>query len=107
MTLTTDEIIDICDNITRQGEEGKSVAKHLAEHGLDTVIINRVILTIAASAIADSPSGKEVLMGARGAFLLGLQLGAMRLEPIDFEEPDREPCTCILCRLQRGEIEDL
>jgi hypothetical protein len=94
--LSTDEILDIATHIDKNTE---STAEFMASKGLDFNVCKRVVDCIV-------PEGDQRKLAWQSGFILGLQLGAMRLDPIEFvpvAEGDKteQPCHCLVCELHR------
>ena len=79
--FNTDEIIDVFEHL-RGRKDSWSVC--MAEHGLDPEKVGRAFTSI-------FESGEGRIATAAQAFILGLQFGAMRLEPFPFD-PDEALC---------------
>lgn len=92
-------MIKVSEHLNSRGEEGKTAGQHLAEHGLAAEDCTNILVLIEDAA----PTTREAI---RSAFLLGIQLGAMRLDPIEYVEPETEPCDCLICSLMRAAGED-
>jgi hypothetical protein len=91
----TDGIVQIMEHLA---ENEKTWAEHFAGHDLDPVTVDRALKVIVPEG---DGRGKAAAMG----FALGLQLGAMRLEPIPYEPEREKPCNCPVCLLRRA-LED-
>jgi hypothetical protein len=92
--LSTDDILDVATHIEKVQQ---SSGEFLAGKGLDFEKAKRAIEVLV-------PGGEGRRQAYQGGFILGLQLGAMRLDPIEFtptEEDEKKECQCILCELER------
>jgi hypothetical protein len=90
--FTTDEIIAVYEHLARND---RSWSACIADHGLDPMLVNR-----AFRVFFDSGDGR--LRTAVEAFVLGLQFGAMRLDPVDYDESAEPVCNCFFCMLRRS-----
>lgn len=92
--LDTDAILDVAKHIE---ESKKPTPEFLCDHGLE---FNKVLRALQVMV----PGGEGRLEAAQAGFLIGLQLGAMRLDPLPWEPPpegDKPPCNCIICSIER------
>jgi len=92
--LSTDEILDIAEHIEKNGG---NVGEFLAAKGLEFEKIKRAVECLV-------PEGERRRQSYQGGILLGLQLGAMRLDPIEFTPPqenEKPKCNCLLCQIER------
>jgi len=91
-TYSTDEIVEVFEHLTRNE---KSWNQCIAEHGLDPIHVNRTLKILFGEG-----NGRAKI--AIQAFNLGLQFGAMRLDPIEFDESAEPPCNCMFCQMRRA-----
>lgn len=91
-TYSTDEIVEVFEHLTRNE---KSWNQCIAEHGLDPIHVNRTLKILFGE-------GGGLAKTAVQAFNLGLQFGAMRLDPIDYDEAAEPPCNCMFCQMRRA-----
>jgi hypothetical protein len=89
-TFSTDEILQVFEHLASRDESWGEV---VAEHGLDPIKVGRVLKVV-------FPTGHGNQETATKALVLGLQFGAMRLEP--FEGYEEKPCECPVCVLRRA-----
>ena len=94
--LTTDQILDIYESLENTD---KAMPQLLAEHGIPNLQMTR-----AANVLVNVGQGRAVAFSI--GLALGLQIGAMRLDPIEYnpeDEPKQEHdnCNCMLCQIRR------
>lgn len=89
----TDGILAVDEHLTRNP---KSWSALIADHGLDPEKASRAVHLVA------KPSDDLEYKAAVRAFVLGLQFGAMRLEPIEYDPKQEDNCACILCVIRRA-----
>lgn len=107
--MNTDEIAQIVEKLNEAGLQ-TSLAKHLAAFGLQLKPINNVIAIMGMGALQAFEGDESMIAteAVKSGVLLGLQLGAMRLDPLtDIEDipPDQTQCDCIVCRTRRALLE--
>lgn len=88
--FSTDEILQVFSHLAKNDQ---SWGELIASHGLDPEKTAR-----AFRVAFDSAGGQQKV--ATQAFALGLQFGAMRLDP--FEGYEEKPCGCPFCVLLRA-----
>jgi hypothetical protein len=91
-TYSTDEIISVFEHLARNT---KSWDACVADHGLEPVYVGRTLKTIFGE-------GGGIGKTATQAFVLGLQFGAMRLPPVEYDESQEKPCNCMFCQMRRA-----
>lgn len=100
--LTTDHILDIYNHLEKSN---KTMPELLADHG-----ITNLHMTRAANVLVSKSDESQAAFSI--GLAIGLQLGAMRLDPIEFvaesEDNTKSTCNCLMCSLQRiaEEIKD-
>ncbi len=91
-TYSTDEIVEVFEHLTRNE---KSWMGCIADHGLDPIHVNRTLKILFGE-------GGGLAKTAVQAFTLGLQFGAMRLDPIAYDPEAEPPCNCMFCQMRRA-----
>lgn len=90
-TYSTDEIMEVFEHLARNE---KPWNKCIADHGLSPIHANRALKIIFGE-------GNGLAAASQRAFVLGLQFGAMRLPPAEWNPDDEQPCNCMFCQMRR------
>lgn len=90
--LSTDEMVEVYEHLARNE---KSWSQCIADHGLDPINVNRTLKVLFGE-------GEGLANVAVQAFNLGLQFGAMRLDPVEYDADVEQPCQCVFCAMQRA-----
>lgn len=98
MDITTDALLDMLDHITEQNSD---IPEFVAKHGISYRQYERI-----SAALVSPGDGRSKAFQA--GLVLGLQVGAMRLDPVEYDPAEKPPCNCIACQIERalGEGED-
>lgn len=91
-TYSTDELVEVYEHLARND---KSWNECIADHGLDPIHVNRALKVLFGE-------GEGRARIAVQAFNLGLQFGAMRLSPVQFDPAVEAPCNCMFCQMRRS-----
>jgi hypothetical protein len=90
---STDMMLDTYDHIS-DGTVRRD--EFFAGHGLNVARVTRALAAMV-------PSGEGRMDAAMAGMILGLQLGAMRLPPVEStRSEDEPPCNCFFCLVQRA-----
>lgn len=92
-TYSTDQIVEVYEHLVRND---KSWLACVADHGLDPILSNRALKVLFGEG-----EGNVAKVGVQ-AFVLGLQFGAMRLDPVEFDPELERPCECLFCQMRRA-----
>jgi len=91
-TYSTDEIMEVFEHLARNE---RSWNKVIADHGLNPIAVNRTLKIVFGE-------GNGIGQAVQRAMVLGLQFGAMRLEPVEWNPDDEAPCNCMFCQMRRA-----
>lgn len=86
---STDQIVEVYEHLVRNE---KTWLACIADHGLDPIYSSRALKIVFGDG-----EGNLAKAGLQ-AFVLGLQFGAMRLDPVEFDPELERPCECLFCR---------
>lgn len=95
--LGTDDLLNMYENLYSNNKNRRGFMENVASHGLDYKAVQRTLACMCSKA-----DQVDVLEIAAACFGLGLQVGAMRLDPVEPpEEGKGKNCTCIACTMAR------
>jgi len=88
---STDEIMAVFEHLATNERSWNAC---IADHGLNPVHANRALKVVFGE-------GNGLAKAAQRAFVLGLQFGAMRLPPAEWDPDQEPPCNCLFCQMRR------